>query len=117
MGLTWEQIARAKDAYIEEIRKAMGGAVDSDLVSLATTLKVRDGVAEAMKDELQLLRDFREAQVALDLLEGYHDKDVVATVRRLSHRTARAVTKFYATGECERVDLSAIRVDAPVEGA
>lgn len=47
--MNWEEIARAKDAYIEEIRKAMGAAVDSDLVSLATTLKVRDGVAELLE--------------------------------------------------------------------
>lgn len=63
--------------------------------------------------ELLLLRDWRDVRRALDLLKGYHDKGVIAKVKRLGYRAERAVARFYATGKCERVDLSAIRVDAP----
>lgn len=55
------QRAEKAEALIEEIRRAMGGYPDSDLVSLATTLKVRDGVAEKaearVEEALGLLRD------------------------------------------------------------
>lgn len=52
------------EALIEEVRKAMGGYPDSDLVSLATTLKVQDGVAEKAEARVaELLGLLGEAHV------------------------------------------------------
>lgn len=60
----WRHRAKKAEALIEEIRKAMGGYPDSDLVSLATTLKVRDGVAEQAEARVgELLGLLREAHV------------------------------------------------------
>lgn len=62
-------------------------------------------------NELLLLRDFREAHIALDLIEAdpLVDPAVLVEVRRIARRAGRAVTYFYATNICERADLSKLR--------
>jgi len=45
--------AEAAEAYIERIRQAMGGYADSDLASLAETLKKRDDALEAEVERLR----------------------------------------------------------------
>lgn len=57
--------AEASEAYIECVRVALGGYPDSDLVSLAETLNVRNGALEAKDEGMSSL---------LGALKGMSDK-------------------------------------------
>ena len=72
--------AEAAEAYIERIRTALGGYPDSDLVSLAETLNVRNVAAE---DEIVRLNE-ELAQTLADLIgcDGDEGRDTTEAVAR-----------------------------------
>ena len=90
--------AKAAEAYIERIRNALGGYADSDLVSLAETLKARDDALEAeverLRDEVQRC-NHELAQAKLTAKDDARTIQFVISQRDAANAEARRMAAGY----------------------